>query len=181
MDTKITIALVSACAALVVSIINLIAGIVLAKRSYANSASLERYKVVLNVATEELCHTMEALAEGVRCIQNVKDVIWTIVQSVPSSLDTADINGALIKAAMEIETAFGKNDAYLTPEQRKPFHAAKNLSLTVKETVRALQDVTMMTDETRRTLLDLRRDLSDAQAQLRDSKLDTLLRLEGIQ
>jgi hypothetical protein len=178
METTVLIALISSTTALAVSLINLINGLILGKRSNRQLKSLEKHKSILLIEDEEKKKTLSAINEGMRTIQRIKDIVWLIVQSVRSSIDHDEIVGELNDAVLDIRTSFEKSNPYLSPIQRRPFHNAKNHSLRLKEKIKRVGDVSDISYEERRKLSEIRRDLTDSQAILSDIKVDILFNLK---
>ena len=160
--------------------IHLLRDAISGRRAHMHSRSMERFKSAVSVADSELRCSIDAVNRGIRSIQALKDVIWVIAQSVPSSARHDELTSALSDAVQDVISSFDDGDPFLTRGYRRPFHFAKDVSLKLRELLRSHTDLSNISDGLRQEVMNIRRDLTDAQSQLRDLKFDTLLRLNGL-
>lgn len=179
MEDKVLLALIASATALIVSLINLLSMLVTSRRSHRQSVVLERVKTQISLLNEETNRSITALNDGIAAIQKLKDAIWIAAHATPSSIEHEELMDTMEAGIRGMVASFESADPYLTAVQRKPFHAAKNMSLRLRECVQVIDDISIMSEETRNTTLEIRRHLTDFQTELRGIKVETLIGLRG--
>jgi hypothetical protein len=169
MDKSLLVALVAAATSTLVAIVGLIAATMTNRRSKTDE-----------FADAALSATLEALKQGMRAIQNLKDEIQLILSSIEDSLDSQEAVSRLDKARDSLADTFGENHPHLDKIEALALHTAKGAAFSVSGVVQAgLRGKMYASDipaSARTKLLELRSQLTDQQNVLRDSRTDRIAR-----
>ncbi len=188
MSTEISIAIIASVASLAVAIVSLLTAIISVRQNAHTNKEIEilRDKFTRRHSKEEFSDTylneaLRALQESIKVIQRFKDEIQIILSATENSLDS-DIAISRIEAAREeMFSTFEKNLPNLNEQEARAFHRSKNCALAVenylRKTLEKKLNVSAMTKESYRRLIELRGQLTDSQQLLRDSCSDRLARI----
>lgn len=134
MDTNILIAIIGMVAAVITSIVSLIAALLVTKRTEKASQNLERLrldqeqvKLLLGIKNETFEESLKALEEACVLIQKARDEIRTCLPKVEHGCKEKDIKPSL--DSCDNLVSFFQNKHYqLIPEHREWLHELKHLS-----------------------------------------------------
>ncbi|HLP81181.1 MAG TPA: hypothetical protein VK141_04190 [Nitrosomonas sp.] len=134
MDTNILIAIIGMLAAVITSIVSLIAALLVTKRTAKADQNLERLrldqeqvKLLLGIKNETFEESLKALEEGCVLIQKTRDEIRTCLPKIEHGCKEKDIK--LPMDSCDNLVSFFQNKHYqLIPEHRERFHELKNLT-----------------------------------------------------
>ncbi|HXO67958.1 MAG TPA: hypothetical protein VN838_03255 [Bradyrhizobium sp.] len=181
------VALVAACASLLVATIGLAATIVANRRSNKNAATIENLKHSLLEASKareiedsHLSQSVEGLAQGMQAIQNLKDEILLILGSIEDSLPSAMALQRVESAREILFDSFEKNHPALNRTEEIALHKAKNLAHAIQQLLIAeLHNMSFSSElspDARSRLTEFRLGLTESQNVLRDSRNERILR-----
>lgn len=187
MDKSLIVALVAACASLLVATIGLAATIVANRRSNKNAATIENLKHSLLEASKareiedsHLSQSVEGLAQGMQAIQNLKDEILLILGSIEDSLPSAMALQRVESAREILFDSFEKNHPALNRTEEIALHKAKNLAHAIQQLLIAeLHNMSFSSElspDARSRLTEFRLGLTESQNVLRDSRNERILR-----
>lgn len=179
MEDKILLSLIASLTALAVSLVNVVSSVIASRRSHRQSQVLERFKSQVTLLADETRRSVEGLNSGIAAIQKLKEAIWMAAQAVPSSVEHVELVSTISESVQGVVAAFDNSDPFLTVEQRKPFHTAKNVALVVREALVGISDISSLSEERRSLVLDVRNELTVLQTELRGLKLETLFDIGG--
>jgi len=187
LDKSLIVALVAACASLLVATIGLAATIVANRRSNKNAATIENLKHSLLEASKareiedsHLSQSVEGLAQGMQAIQNLKDEILLILGSIEDSLPSAMALQRVESAREILFDSFEKNHPALNRTEEIALHKAKNLAHAIQQLLIAeLHNMSFSSElspDARSRLTEFRLGLTESQNVLRDSRNERILR-----
>jgi hypothetical protein len=187
LDKNLFVALVAACASLLVATIGLAATIVTNRRSNKNAATIENLKHSLLEASKareiedsHLSQSVDGLAQGMQAIQNLKDEILLILGSIEDSLPSATALQRVESAREILFDSFEKNHPALNRTEGEALHNAKNLAHAIQQFLMAelhnMNFSSELSSDARSRLSEFRLGLTESQNVLRDSRNERILR-----
>jgi hypothetical protein len=187
LDKNLFVALVAACASLLVATIGLAATIVTNRRSNKNAATIENLKHSLLEASKareiedsHLSQSVDGLAQGMQAIQNLKDEILLILGSIEDSLPSATALQRVDSAREILFDSFEKNHPALNRTEGEALHNAKNLAHAIQQFLMAelhnMNFSSELSSDARSRLSEFRLGLTESQNVLRDSRNERILR-----
>jgi hypothetical protein len=187
LDKNLIVALVAAFASLLVATIGLAATIVANRRSNINAAQIETLKYSLaetaksrEIKDSHLSTSLEAVAQGMQAIQNLKDEILLILGSIEDALPSSMALQRIESAREVLFDSFEKNHPGLNETENVALHKAKNLAYAIEHLLfNELQRRTYASElslEARARLAEFRSGLTERQNVLRDSRNDRIMR-----
>jgi len=183
MKLEIVIVLITSATSFVVAIIGLAAAILSNIQSKRSEKELEMIRFQLDIQKtsfslrkNELEKRIKSLNSLISSIQKFKDCLQVILHE--SSLDNEYILKSIIKVRLELFRCYEDEMPYLTKEELKASHSAKNLALTIEQEITKLLKKKLkgsFSDKNRSSLLELRNQLTDCQNLLRDTRTEAFI------
>lgn len=186
MESKITVAVIAAVISLLVAIISLIGTLISSKTTARTARGLEflkhellRSSKTIEFADSELNSSLSALKEALRAIQKIKNEIQLIINAINSSLDSDEALTKITTAREHLFATYESGHPNLNDIEIDAYHTAKDTALTIENVIRSQlknkKYASNLSQNVRKNLIELRRQLTDTQQLLRDSKTDRLV------
>ncbi len=188
METKIIIALITACGAFLVSIISLLTAII-NNRANTKAAhaielikqSFEQGSYARELINNEDRSSLDALKNALISIQKFKNELQLILSAIGSGLLSEVALDRISLVREELFKIYENYHSNLNDLEKKSLHTSKGIGLEIQETLfndlNAKKNASELSSENRLKVIELRNELSEQQQSLRDSRIDRVIQL----
>jgi hypothetical protein len=187
MSTEVKIAIITSIASLLVAIVSLISSIINSRQSTQSAQMVETLKFELSekksrqaIRDKYLDRAVESLDALIRAIQRYKDIVQLILTATGESMDTESAMKSISTFRTAIFECYEEQLPELEDWEKEGAHKAKNVALTIErrlqEDLEGTYYVSVLSEEQKRVLEDLRNNLTDTQNVLRDSRTIRLVK-----
>ena len=189
LDAKTIALIITSSTSIIIAMISLLSSFITIRKTHENEknlielkSSIERKIKKAERYDEEMLKGLDALRAIIKNIQVLKDDIQTILEAFEDSLYSKEAIDRIKESGKKLINCFEEHDTSLTKEEWTVAHNAKNKVFSINKIVtmglKEYEWASSLTKKDRNEIIDLRRQLSEAQERLRDFRVE---RIEGIQ